>query len=143
MNRFTKYLLFAAFTTITTLSYAQQQQELDPMDMATKEVAYLTPYLGLNDSQIFFVDSILVNNFTGLINEVNDMRNSGRQNSNTYKYVSDKWLDKNLAALKSVLDEQQYIKYLKHIGRGKEYKRGKDGLYYKKEESGKKGKKKE
>ena len=33
-----------------------------------------------------------------------------------------------------ILDEQQYIGYLKGIGRGKEYKKGKDGLYYKKEE---------
>ena len=62
------------------------------------------------------------------------MRNSGRQNADTYKHVSEKWLNKNLAAMKLVLDEQQYIMYLKRMGRGKEYKKGKDGLYYKKED---------
>lgn len=138
MKAFTKYLFLVSFLTIATVSYAQEQPEMDPHALAAKELTYLTTYLKLNDSQTFFVDSILVSNYAGMFNEFEDKRNSGMQNPNTYKYVSDKWLDKNIAALKLVLDEQQHIKYLKHVGKGKEYKKGKDGLYYKKEESGKK-----
>jgi hypothetical protein len=70
------------------------------------------------------------------------MKSSGMQDSRNYRTVQEKWLDKNLAAFKVILDEQQYISYLKLIGKGKEYKRGKDGKYYKKEsKKGKKSKK--
>ena len=58
----------------------------------------------------------------------------------TYRAVSDKWIQKVIDALKPVLDEQQHIKYLKLIGRGKEYKKGKDGKYYLKEDLKKKKK---
>ena len=37
-------------------------------------------------------------------------------------------------ALKKVLDEQQYIGYLRFIGKGKDYKKGKDGKWYLKSE---------
>ena len=40
--------------------------------------------------------------------------------------------------MKKVLDEQQFIKYLKYMGKGKEYKKGKDGKYYLKSELKKK-----
>ena len=43
-------------------------------------------------------------------------------------------------AFKGILDEQQYIKYLKYLGKGQEYKRGKDGKYYLKEDLKKKKK---
>ena len=52
----------------------------------------------------------------------------------TTKEPDDGMLECAVWAMKGVLDEQQYIGYLKGIGRGKEYKKGKDGLYYKKEE---------
>ena len=35
-----------------------------------------------------------------------------------------------MEALKKVLDDQQYIKYLRRIGKGKDYKKGKDGKFY-------------
>ena len=41
---------------------------------------------------------------------------------------------KTLDALKKVLDEQQYIGYLRYIGKGKDYKKGKDGKWYLKSE---------
>jgi hypothetical protein len=58
----------------------------------------------------------------------------------TYKTLSEKWMQKTFNALKGVLDEQQYIRYLKMMGKGKEYKKGKDGLYYLKEDLKKKKK---
>lgn len=66
--------------------------------------------------------------------EFEDMKKSGMQDGRSYQKVRDKWTDKSLAAFKLIFTEQQYISYLKLIGRGKEYKKGKDGLYYKKEE---------
>ena len=71
------------------------------------------------------------------LDEFENMKSSGMQSTSSYKTVSDKWMQKCKDALKLFLDEQQYIRYLKHIGEGKEYKKGKDGLYYKKEEKAK------
>ena len=68
------------------------------------------------------------------------MKSRGSQDGNSYKAVSDKWEEKNVAAFKLIMDEQQVIKYLRLMGKGKEYKKGKDGKYYKKEKSKEKDK---
>ena len=59
-----------------------------------------------------------------------NLQNSGMQEASTYQFLKDRWQKKTLEALKKVLDDQQYIKYLRRIGKGKEYKRGKDGKFY-------------
>ena len=89
--------------------------------------------LSLNQTQLFYVDSILRSNYTSLYDEIQRMKEMGMQDSRNYKVVYDKWNDKNLEAFKKIFDEQQYISYLKLIGKGREYKKGKDGKYYKKE----------
>ena len=135
MKAFVKYFILAAVLMLPAFSYAQQQQpEKTPEEIAATEVAALEVDLKLTAAQAFYVDSILCHNYRALYDEYEDKRNSGMQNADTYRHVSEKWLNKNLEALKLVLDEQQYIGYLKRIGKGKEYKKGKDGLYYKKEE---------
>ena len=142
MKASVKYLVLAIILLTPALAWAQQQQpEKSPEEIAAMEVTALEEDLKLSASQAFFIDSILCHNYRGLFDEYEDLKNSGRQNSDTYKYVSEKWLNKNLEAFKKVLDEQQYIMYLKRIGKGKEYKKGKDGLYYKKEELDKQKKK--
>ena len=72
--------------------------------------------------------------------DIENLKDRGSQDVDTYRAVSDKWIQKVIDALKPVLDEQQHIKYLKLIGRGKEYKKGKDGKYYLKEDLKKKKK---
>ena len=134
MKAFVKYFIVAAILSIPSFIYAQQQPEKSPEEIAAEEVAVLERELNLSASQAFYVDSILCHNYRGLFDEYEDMKNSGRQSVDSYKHVSEKWLNKNLSALKLVLEEQQYIMYLKRVGKGKEYKKGKDGLYYKKEE---------
>jgi hypothetical protein len=135
MKAFVKYFVLAAVMMYPGLSYAQQQQpDKTAEEIAAAEVAALEEDLKLSASQAFYVDSILCHNYRALYDEYEDKRNSGMQNAETYRHVSEKWLNKNLEAFKLVLDEQQYIGYLKRIGKGKEYKKGKDGLYYKKEE---------
>ena len=63
-----------------------------------------------------------------------DLQKSGMQDPETYRLVNEQWQKKNLDAMKKVLDEQQYIGYLRHIGKGKDYKKGKDGKWYLKSE---------
>ncbi len=135
MKRVVKYFAMAVVLLLPLFASAQQQQpEKSPEEIAAAEVAALETDLKLTSAQAFYVDSILCHNYRALFDEYEDMRNSGMQNPDTYRHVSEKWLNKNLEAFKKILDEQQYITYLKRIGKGKEYKKGKDGLYYKKEE---------
>lgn len=139
-------LLFILFSLLLiNNSYAQnqdQQEQKSPEEMAAIEAEKMQKDLNLNISQLFFVDSVLQHNYRGLFDEFEKMKSSGMQDSRNYRTVQEKWLDKNLAAFKVILDEQQYISYLKLIGKGKEYKRSKDGKYYKKEsKKGKKSKK--
>lgn len=107
-------------------------------EMAIMEVEVLEEELELDAAQIFLADSVLRHNYQALMDEFEKMKTSGMQSTNSYKTVSDKWMQKCKDAFQLFLDEQQYIKYLKHLGEGKEYKKGKDGLYYKKEKKSKK-----
>ncbi len=136
------YILFTILFTTFCFSdiYAQNQEEEDPITIAEKEVVRLTKALNLTETQVFYVDSIITNNFVGIKTAFDDLRNSGRSEYQIFKQTQELWEEKRLTALKKVLDEQQYIKYLRLIGKGKEYKKGKDGKYYLKSELKKKNK---
>lgn len=120
-------------------AYAQEGKEKSPEEVAADELKSLKKYLTLTDAQEFYVDSILVHDYTCLQTAFNDLKASGRVDPEIYNQTKDQWTNKILAAMKKVLDEQQYIKYLRKIGKGKEYKKGKDGKYYLKSELKKKG----
>lgn len=134
-----KKLLCALFLLCSVTLYAQEEQrEKTPEELAAAEIKVLTDQLDLSQSQIFYVDSIMLSTFTNLDADIKNLRASGMQNVETYRAAGQKHLEACKKALQLVLDEQQYIKYLKYIGQGKEYKKGKDGKYYKKEELKKK-----
>lgn len=114
--------------------FAQEQpKQKEPHEVAEEEAVRMEKELELTPDQVFYVDSVLQYNYAGLKEEFDSMSGSGMQDARNYETVRDKWIQKNLDAFKKILSDQQYIKYLKMIGRGKEYKKGKDGLYYKKE----------
>lgn len=120
--------------------FAQEQPQKSPEEMAIEEANRLEKELDLSSTQTFYLDSILRHNFEGMFEDLENLKARGSQDADTYKAVSEKWVQKTIDALKPVLEEQQYIKYLKIIGRGKEYKKGKDGKYYLKEDLKKKKK---
>ncbi|MBO5763912.1 MAG: hypothetical protein J6R14_01520 [Bacteroidales bacterium] len=144
MNKFFRLAVIAiALLSANNLLAQQQQQEppkMDPIEMASEFTEKLITELELNSTQAFYVDSVLQVNYTGLIDEFEEMKSRGSQDGNSYKAVSDKWEEKNVAAFRLIMDEQQVIKYLRLMGKGKEYKKGKDGKYYKKEKSKEKDK---
>ena len=119
-------------------AYAQQQEEKTPEEIAIEQANKLETELKLNSTQVFYVDSVLRHNYTELQAEIDKARSRGSQDANTYKTINEKWMHRTFDAFKAILDEQQYIKYLKMMGHGKEYKKGKDGKYYLKEELKKK-----
>lgn len=118
---------------LSATEVSAQQQNPDemksPEELAIQMAESLEKELKLDATQMFLVDSIFRHNYVAMVEETTSMQKMGVQDPKNYKAMSDKWTDKNLAALKKVLDEQQYIRYLKMIGKGKEYKKGKDGLY--------------
>ena len=138
MKHFIISLLFFITFLINNTLFAQEQNKISPEEIAIKEAEILEKELKLTPSQLFYVDSVLQYNYSAMNDEFEAMKARGGQDSRSYQAVNKKWIDKNLEAFKLILDEQQYIMYLKKIGRGKEYKKGKDGKYYKKED--KKGK---
>jgi hypothetical protein len=122
------------------MANAQDPMEKSPEEMAIEQANRLENELNLNSTQLFYLDSILRHNYTELYAEIENARARGSQDQQTYKTLTEKWMQKTFDALKGVLDEQQYIRYLKLMGKGKEYKKGKDGLYYLKEDLKKKKK---
>lgn len=139
MNKISfKILAVSVALLLSPTLFAQEQEMPSADDMALMEVEVLEEELELDATQIFLADSVLRHNYQALMDEFEKMKSSGMQSTNSYKTVSEKWMQKCKDAFQLFLDEQQYIKYLKHLGEGKEYKKGKDGLYYKKEKKSKK-----
>lgn len=140
-----KHTLFC-FLAITALLWcnaaaAQEQPEKSPEELAIERAEHLETELNLTGTQLFYVDSILRHNFQLMYDDIEALKQRGSQDMDTYKTVSENWIQKIIDALKPVLDEQQHIKYQKLVGKGKEYKKGKDGKYYLKEDLKKKKKK--
>ena len=126
-------LMFLLMGTVS--SYAQyQEKELSMEEIAEKHTKDLVKKINLSESQEFYVDSILRTNYVGMKDALDDLRKSGMQDPENYRYVNQQWQKKTLDAMKKVLDEQQYIGYLRYIGKGKDYKKGKDGKWYLKSE---------
>ena len=130
--------LTAAAMLCCNVASAQDSQQKSPEEIAIEQADKIGKELKLNSTQMFYMDSILRHNYTEMYAEIEFARARGSQDQQTYKTLSDKWMQKTFDALKGVLDEQQYIRYLKLMGKGKEYKKGKDGLYYLKEDLKKK-----
>lgn len=118
--------------------WAQQEPEKSPEELAIAEADRLATELQLNATQLFYVDSILRQNYTSLSEEMTRLQERGSQDIKSYTTTKEKWVQKTIDAFQGILDEQQYIRYLKYLGRGQEYKRGKNGIYYKKEDKKKK-----
>ena len=130
MKKFLFFSLSALFLLSPLMADAQQEQkQKSPEEIAYEHVEQLEKELHLTSAQAFYVDSILVHNYTGVMEEFETMHKGGMQNPETYKSLNEKWEARTEEAMKKVLDEQQYIGFLKHIGKGKEYKKGKDGKY--------------
>lgn len=124
-------LILLAIVLIPKQSYAQEQpKEKTPEEMASLEAERLEKELKLNPTQVFYVDSVLQYNYSRLKEDMEKLQQRGMQDPKSYTTVRGRWIDTTLAAFKKIMTDQQYISYLKSIGRGKEYKKGKDGNYY-------------
>lgn len=101
---------------------AQEQQEPDINTIITKQIQNITQSFHLDEVQEFFLDSILNHNYPAMMEELQEARKVGANNSDTFQGISDKWMDATDVALEKLFTEEQWAKYLKSTY-GKEKKR--------------------
>lgn len=78
-----------------------------------KQIDEYTRTLGLEDWQVFYLDSILVHDYGAMNDELKGLTKAKVSNSDYYVLVQDKWMEKMYTATRKVLDEEQWAKYLK------------------------------
>lgn len=103
-----------AFLCLGLAAYAQQQpQEPDYYELAEKETERLQRVVKLEDWQLFYVDSTLVSDYTGLAEEIGKLQANKVSNTSMYQMVQDKWMEKIDASYKKFFTEEQWAAYLK------------------------------
>lgn len=105
------------FTLCTIMVYAQEQEQKDPEEMAIEQALEFEKSLSLLPHQAFFIDSILRHDMVAMSEEIKEMQNSGTQEYTLYKQIREKWVAQIDSSFKKVLDDNQWIKYLKLTGK--------------------------
>lgn len=112
-----KTTAIAIFLISCFIATAQEGQEKpDPVDLAEKETERLQKMLKLEDWQVFYIDSTLVTNYTGWMEEMEALSKAKVENSNLYIAVQDKWMERNEAAYRKFFTEEQWNEYLRQGG---------------------------
>ena len=109
----TVLLALAAFSAAAQEQLTPEQREKQLYENIQKQVDDLTLSLKLEDWQVFYLDSILVNNYTAMSAEFEEMSNNRVSSQDLYIYIQDKWMDETYNAIHKVLDDNQWQKYLK------------------------------
>ena len=72
----------------------------------------------LEDWQVFKIDSTLVHDYMGMMDDYDALTKKGAQNGDMYLEVQDKWMESIYQSYRTVLNDEQWEKYLKS-GAGK------------------------
>ena len=114
-------LACSLFLLVAAPAALAQQKERTPEEIASQEAERLETLLGLEGWQVFYVDSILQNNYSHMQAELYGLRDSKVENVDLYVSVRDKWNQLTYDAFSKVFNEDQWNRYLKS-GAGKEMK---------------------
>ena len=113
-------ILLLSLLTLSAAAQPQGQSEQDKIkeekqlrEYIDKNVEQTGINLGLEDWQLFYVDSILTHDVTAMTAEIKQLQASKVSNSAVYEQVQDKWLEAIYQAMGKVLNEDQWNKYLK------------------------------
>ena len=116
----TKHILIVLIGMLMPLAARAQQQPLTPEQEEKKMregieqlVLRYEETLGLEVWQTFYVDSILVHNYTAMSEETKALAENRVENPDLYQIISDKWENATYEAFHKILDEAQWKKYLK------------------------------
>ena len=101
------------FVAMPQLVSAQQQEVPSLEEQIEKEAERLERVLGLEDWQVFYVDSTLMHDFPAMQAEIKELAESKVSNRDMYIMVQDKWMDQIDATYKRIFTEEQWAAYLK------------------------------
>lgn len=90
-----------------------EQMEKEFYEALEKQVEHLTTLLDLDDTQVFYADSILTHDYLAMQEEYKDLSQAKVSNVDIYYSVQDKWAEQIYNSFHKILDEQQWEKYLK------------------------------
>ena len=121
-----KFFQIAVLLLLPFCAFAQQPQSEEEIAKQMREnieklLERYEEVLELDDSQIFYADSILTHNTECKVEEVKKMQKSGVNSMDLYERVMDKWDEETYNAFRRILDDKQWEKYLK-TGAGKAQK---------------------
>ena len=84
-----------------------------PEELAAKTADQLMTYLGLDDRQVYQVDSTLQSVYTQLFAQIEAVRKSGATNDESYLLVSDRWGAVIDSTFRCIFNDRQWKLYLK------------------------------
>lgn len=105
--------LFASVSAFAQQPTSPEEQERKLYDAIQEQVDRYAENLGLDDWQIFYVDSILTHNVMAIQEEFSSMQKAKVANPELYYDIQDKWNEETYNSLQKILNEEQWVKYLK------------------------------
>lgn len=90
-----------------------QQADKELLESIDNEIERLTEMLDLDDAQIFYVDSILVHDYTEMQREFKALQEKKVSNADLYDAIQFKWQDQVYYSLQKVFNDEQWTRYLK------------------------------
>ena len=82
-------------------------------ELVEEQVEKMTENLSLDPAQEFYVDSIMLHDYTELQAELNAMSKSRVSNADLYVQVQDKWMEKMYQEFEKLFTPEQWDKFLK------------------------------
>ena len=112
-----KFFWILALSFLSFGAFAQNQSPEEEEKQLRKaidtQIENYTDLLKLEDWQIFYLDSILTNDFSAMMAELKELSQAKVSNQDAYMIVQDKWSEPIYNSLKGVFDENQWAKYEK------------------------------
>lgn len=115
--------IFLSFLFITASVPAFSQEPMSEEEEQNKLYEYLDnrvndleKLLSLDGDQVFFVDSILSHNIFAMRAELKELSSKKMSIPDAYVAIQDKWDEASFKALKEILTEEQWARYLKSGG---------------------------
>ena len=112
-----KFFWILALSFLSFGAFAQNQSPEEEEKQLRKaidaQIENYTDLLKLEDWQIFYLDSILTNDFSAMMAELKELSQAKVRNQDAYMIVQDKWSGQIYKSLKGVCDENQWAKYEK------------------------------
>ncbi len=90
-----------------------EQKEKEFYEAIEKQIERLTTLLELDDSQVFYADSILTHDYLAMQEEFAEMSRAKVSNTDLFIDAQDRWNERIYNAFHKMLNEEQWDKYLK------------------------------